>query len=44
MNKKQIKSKEERLFEMYVNAYISETEFYRMWERIKKSKECKENK
>ena len=39
MDKKQQKSKEERLFEMYVKAYISETEFYRMWGRIKKSKE-----
>lgn len=39
MDKKQLKSKEERLFEMYVKAYISEPEFYRMWERIKKSKE-----
>lgn len=39
MDKQQLKSKEERLFEMYVKAYISETEFYRMWERIKKSKE-----
>ena len=41
MDKQQIKSKEERIFEMYVKAYISETEFYRMMERVKKSKENK---
>lgn len=33
-----MKSKEERLFEMYVNAYITEKQFYEMLERIRKGK------
>ena len=36
MSSKDLKSKEERLFEMFVKAYITETEFYRMLERIRK--------
>lgn len=35
MSSKDSKSKEERLFEMFVKDYISETEFYRMLERIR---------
>ena len=33
---KDLKSKEERIWEMYIKAYISETQFYKMLERIKK--------
>lgn len=36
MRDKDLKSKEERIWEMYINAYISETQFYKMLERIKK--------
>lgn len=43
MNSKDSKSKEERLFEMYVKDYIDDTTFYKMLERIKESKE-QENK
>lgn len=38
MSDKDLKSKEERLFEMYVKAYITETQFYKMLERIRKGK------
>lgn len=38
MNTKDSKTKEERLLEMFINDYISETEFYKMLERIRKSK------
>lgn len=41
MNKEIKKSKEERLFEMYVKNIIDETQFKKMYERIKKSKENK---
>lgn len=33
-----MKSKEERLLEMYINAYITEKQFYEMLERIRKEK------
>lgn len=33
---KDLKSKEERILEMYIKAYITETQFYKMLERIKK--------
>ena len=33
-----MKSKEERLLEMYINAYITETQFHEMLKRIKNSK------
>ena len=33
---KDLKSKEERILEMYIKAYISKTQFYKMLERIKK--------
>lgn len=36
MSSKGLKSKEERIWEMYINDYISETQFYKMLERIKK--------
>lgn len=39
MSNKELKSKEERILEMYIKAYITETEFYKMMERVKKSKE-----
>lgn len=38
LNDKALKSKEERLLEMYIKNYISETQFYKMLERIKKEK------
>ena len=38
MSSKDSKSKEERLLEMFIKDYISETEFYRMLERIRKEK------
>ena len=38
LSDKALKSKEERLFEMYIKEYISETQFYKMLERIKKEK------
>lgn len=41
MNKQNEKSKEERLFEMYVKNIIDETQFKIMYERIKKSEENK---
>ena len=34
----QMKSKEGRLLEMYINAYITEKQFYEMLERIRKGK------
>lgn len=33
---KTTKSKEERLLEMFIKAYITETEYYEMMKRIKK--------
>lgn len=36
MSSKGLKSKEERIWEMYIKDYISETQFYKMLERIKK--------
>ena len=39
MSNKDSKTNEERLFEMFIKDYISETEFYRMLERIRKGKE-----
>lgn len=36
MSSKSLKSKEERIWEMYIENYISETQFYKMLERIKK--------
>ena len=36
MSSKGLKSKEEKIWEMYINDYISETQFYKMLERIKK--------
>lgn len=36
MSSKDLKSKEERIWEMYIKNYISETQFYKMLERIKK--------
>lgn len=42
MSSKDSKSKEERLFEMFIKDYIDETTFNQMWKRIKESKE-KEN-
>lgn len=33
-----MKSKEERLLEMYINAYITEKQFYEILERIRKEK------
>lgn len=38
MSEKTSKSKEERLLEMFIKDYISETEYYKMMERIKKGK------
>lgn len=38
MSNKESKTKEERLFEMFIKDYISETDFYKMLERIKKEK------
>lgn len=35
MSDKDFKTKEERLLEMYIKAYINEKEFYEMLERIK---------
>jgi hypothetical protein len=43
LSSKDSKTKEERLFEMYVKAIIDETTFMQMWKRIKESKE-QENK
>ena len=34
-----MKSKEERLLEMYVKAYIDEKQFYEILERIRKGQE-----
>lgn len=34
-----MRSKEERLLEMYIKAYIDEKQFYEMLERIQKGKE-----
>lgn len=36
MCNKDSKSKEKRIWEMHIKAYISETQFYKMLERIKK--------
>ena len=36
MSSKSLKSKEERIWEMYIENYISETQFCKMLERIKK--------
>ena len=36
MSSKSLNSKEERIWEMYIENYISETQFYKMLERIKK--------
>ena len=36
MSSKDLKSKEERIWEMYIENCISETQFYKMLERIKK--------
>lgn len=36
LSSKDLKSKEERLLEMFIKDYISETEYYKMMERIKK--------
>lgn len=36
MSSKGLKSKEERIWEMYIKNYISETQFCKMLERIKK--------
>ena len=36
MSSKDLKSKEKRIWEMYIENYISETQFYKMLERIKK--------
>lgn len=33
-----MKSKEERLLEMYINAYITEKQFYEMLERTRNGK------
>lgn len=38
MSTKDSKTKEERLWEMFIQAYITETQFYEMMERIKKEK------
>lgn len=38
MSVKDSKTKEERLWELFINDYISDTEFYRMLERIRKEK------
>lgn len=38
MSVKGFKTKEERLWEMFIKAYITETQFYEMMERIKKEK------
>ena len=38
MDNKDLKSKEERLLEMFINAYINEKEFYEALERIRKGK------
>ena len=38
MSSKESKTTEERILEMYINAYITETQFYEMLERIKKGK------
>lgn len=36
MGEKALKSKEERLLEMFIKNYITETQFYEMMNRIKK--------
>ena len=36
-----MKSKEERLLEMYIKAYITETQFYEMLKRIKAQEKVK---
>lgn len=36
MSSKGLKSKEERIWEMHIKNYISETQFYKMLECIKK--------
>ncbi len=36
MSEKTSKSKEERLLEMYIKDYITETQYFEMVERIKK--------
>lgn len=36
MSSKGLKSKAERIWEMYIKNYISETQFYKMLERVKK--------
>jgi hypothetical protein len=38
LSKKDSKTKEERLWEMFINNYITETDFYKMLERIRKEK------
>ena len=38
MSSKDSKTKEEKLLEMYIQAYITETQFYEMMKRIKNSK------
>ena len=38
MSTKGSKTKEERLLEMFIKDYITETEFYKMLERIRKEK------
>lgn len=38
MSSKDSKTKEERIWEMYVKAYITDTEYYKMMERVKKDK------
>ena len=38
LSSKDSKTKEERLLEMFIKAYITDTEYYKMLERIKKEK------
>lgn len=38
MSSKDSKTKEERLLEMFIKAYITDTEYYKMLERIRKEK------
>lgn len=38
MSEKALKSKEERLLEMFIKDYITETQFYEMLKRVKNEK------
>ena len=38
LSSKDLKAKEERILKLYINAYITETQFYEMLKRVRESK------